>query len=76
MSSKARTIPIFIGINKNGDLRMFSTMPVRDEETGTWRSNHPFINSVMYEEFLKVVKQSNMTWESEPELFNVQINEQ
>lgn len=68
------TISIYLAVNKNGDVRMFTDEPKRNEATGKWESKHPFVNSVLYKEFVELVSKTNINWEHEPENFQLEIS--
>lgn len=76
--SKSKTMPetqiIWVAMNKNGSVRMFLDEPIRNRTTGRWESKRPFVNSKLYEDIIKIIEHSSVTWESEPNFFEIQIN--
>ena len=67
------SIDIWVAINKNGDIRMFTEEPIRNEATGRWESNHPFVNSVLQSQFEELCEKSKITWEMDPNPFTINL---
>lgn len=70
---------IFIAINKNGKVSLHGVEPKRDEKTGIWVSNKPYVNCYVQENIDEMIKHSSMTWDMEPEVIEIDvklINEQ
>lgn len=59
---------IWFGINKDGSFAAFSEEPHRNNKTGRWEGNYPFIGSTIYNELKGLVEKSNITWESDIEV--------
>lgn len=70
---KRKSIDIWVGINKNGKISMHTTEPTRNEITGTWISNSPFVNSVLYKNFSNMLEKTPMNWESSCEVFSINL---
>jgi len=70
---KKKTISVWIGVNKNGNISMHTVEPTKDEELGIWVSNSPFVNSVLYDNFQKMIEKTPMNWESSPQPFQIEI---
>ena len=41
-----KTQKIWVAVNKNGNVRMFTDEPIRTKQTGKWESKQPFLNSL------------------------------
>ena len=67
------TLNIFVVVNKNGAVRMFTDEPKRNNETGYWESKNPYVNSVLYKDFSNLCTKANLTWESEPNQFTIEF---
>jgi hypothetical protein len=63
-----KIINVWFAINKNGSISMFLNKPTKNTKTGKWESNHFFVNSLIYSQIKKLVEQTKMNWESEPEV--------
>lgn len=70
---KKKSIQLWIGVNKNGSISMHTNEPQRNEDTGTWVSNSPFVNSVLYKNFSEMIEKTQMNWESSCEVFQIQL---
>ena len=68
-----KSITVYIGVNKNGSISLHSIEPTRDEDRGIWVSKMPFCNSIIYNQFTKLVEKSNMNWLNDPEPVTVNI---
>lgn len=64
---------IFLGVNKNGNISLHIVEPKRNNDNGTWISNRPYVNSVVYNNLSKMIKHSKMTWEHEPEVLEIDL---
>lgn len=67
--SKAKTI--YLCVNGDGFVCMFSGEPVRDEENQKWIGKWPYINSIVYKNILPIAFSMGLTWENEPEIFEL-----
>ena len=70
---KKKTIKIWAGVNKNGNLSMHAEQPVRDEARGIWTSKLPFINSILYENLSKMFEKSDIKWTNDCEFLEFNI---
>ena len=68
-----KSITIWVGVNKNGKLSMHTVEPKRNEDTGTWVSDSPFCNSVLYNNLSETIEKTPMSWESSCEVFQIQL---
>jgi len=74
MGDKAKSVVVWFGVNKNGDVRMFlDEEPKKNLERGILVGNNPFVNSVLYEDLKQVVKNAKMTFNSDPQCIEMQI---
>ena len=69
-----KTQKIWVAVNKNGEIRMFTDEPKRNIKTGKWESSHPFVNSTLYNEVKSIIEHANVNWESEANFFEIQVN--
>jgi hypothetical protein len=69
-----KTQKIWVAINKNGEIRMFTDEPKRNVKTGKWESSRPFVNSHLFNEVKSILEHAMVTWESEPNFFEIQVN--
>ena len=70
-----RTLEIWVAVNKNGDVRMFTDEPVRNNETGRWEGKHPFVNCILQVQFEELCTKSKITWEMEPNPFEINLDQ-
>ena len=70
---KKKSITVWLGVNKNGKISIHTEEPIRDEEHGVWKSNSPFLNSVLYANLSQMIERTQMNWESGYEIFQIQI---
>ena len=69
-----KTQKIWVAVNKNGNVRMFTDEPIRNKQTGKWESKKPFVNSLLYTEVKSIIEHANVNWESDPNFFEIQID--
>lgn len=67
------SIDVWVAVNKNGDVLMFTDEPTRNNDTGKWESANPYINSLIQKDFDTLMKKSNVTWEAEPNMFTLSV---
>lgn len=63
-------IAVWLAINKNGDLQLFSECPTRGKISWVGKN---YINSMIYGAVLELVKNSTLSWESEPEFLEFSL---
>lgn len=68
-----KTVKIWVAVNKNQSVVMFSEEPKKNKKLGKWESNKPFVNSVLFTQLSDLMKKANQTWENEPQYFEIQI---
>lgn len=64
---------IYIAANKNSSASLHLVEPKRNENTGTWVSIRPYINSSMQKSMNDMIRHSNMNWNTEPEALEIKI---
>lgn len=64
-----KNMQIWMGVNKNGFVSLHYEEPVRDGNK--WKSNKPFCNSVIQNQFEDLAKRAQMTWENDCEVFEL-----
>jgi len=65
--SKTKSLTIWFAVNKSGFIGLYYDEPTRNEETGKWDSKFPFVNSIIYDQIVKLVEKSNITWKNDAE---------
>lgn len=68
---KIKNIQVWLGVNKNGFVCLHCEEPIRDGNK--WKSNKPFCNSILQQQFNDLVKRAQLTWENECEVFELSI---
>lgn len=68
-----KNVGVWTAVNRNGNIVSFTECPEKNTETGKWEAKHPFVNSVFYNQIKDLIVKANMTWESEPEYFEIQF---
>lgn len=71
---KNKTMTVWFAVNKNGYVSMYAKEPQRNEKTGKWDCNLPFINSLVYNQICQLVEKSGMDWTKEPECITFQMD--
>lgn len=66
-----KSLNIWLCVNKNGYVNIFNAQPIRNREAGKWVSKYPFVNSAIYGQMKELATKAQMTWESEPEYFEI-----
>ena len=66
------SIEIWVAVNKNGSVRMFTEEPIRNNETGLWEGK-PFVNCVLQSQFEELINKSEITWEMDPNPFTINL---
>ena len=70
---KKKSITVWAGINRNGKLSLHTIEPSRNNNLGTWVSNSPFLNSVIYDNLSKTLEKTPMNWQSPSEVFQINL---
>lgn len=73
MENKLKSVTVWFAVNRNGNVRMFLDNPKKNVEKGIWESNLPYVNSVIYKDITRVVQQAHMSFDSNPEVLEIQI---
>ena len=63
-----KSIPVWIAIAKNESIQIFTKEPKRGKES--WLGEY-YINSIIHESIKDMVKNSSLTWASEPEFLEL-----
>lgn len=61
---------IYIVVNKDKALRMFVDEPYREGDV--WKGK-PFVNSVLYNQLAPIIEKAGLTFESNPEIIQIDI---
>ena len=68
---KQKSMTIWFEVNKSGFVGLFTEEPKRNEKTGKWDSEFPFVNSLVYDQVVVLVEKAGLKWENEPECINI-----
>lgn len=66
-----KSIKLWIGVNKNGNISIHTVEPTRNELIGRWESKFPYCNSMIYQQFTDMFKKIGMTWEQDCEFIEI-----
>jgi len=66
-----KTVKLWAGVNKNGWVSLHNEQPTRNEAQGKWVSKSPFCNQNVQKQFTEMMAKVKMTWEAEPEYFEL-----
>lgn len=72
---KENTLVLYIVISKQNKLLLFSDSPQRDSDNVSGWKGTLYINSIIYNQLSKMIKQSDMNYNSEPEEITFTIKE-
>ena len=65
---------VWFGVNKKNDIQMFlDEEPTKNKELGRYEGKSPFINSLFYEDLKKIAQGAHMTFDSEPQCIEIQV---
>ena len=53
-----KTVKIWVDVNKNQSVVMFSEEPKKNKKLGKWESNKPFVNSVLFTQLSDLMKKA------------------
>lgn len=63
---------IWVAVNKNKFVVMFIERPKRNNYTGKWEGKY-YCNSIAYSQLKDLVEHAELTWQHDPEPFNLQF---
>lgn len=66
-------IDIWVAVDRNGWIGLYSTEPTKNEQTGKWDSPNPFCNYQVRKELEALIKRTDMGWNSEPAFFKITL---
>lgn len=67
---------LYVGVNKNGSVSLHTVEPTRNNNSGTWVSLRPYVNSNINKSMNNMIKHSQMTWKMEPEFIEINLSKQ
>lgn len=68
-------VQVWFAVNRDGFLGLYLEEPKRDDTTGKWVSDKPFLNTVLYRQVKDMVDKSKFTWSMDPECFAIQLGD-
>lgn len=71
MDDKKYTVKIWAAVNGDGFIGLYNAEPTRNTVTRKWESKFPYCNQLVYNQFSAMLKKAGMTWEYEPEYFEL-----
>ena len=73
-NQKLKSARVWFGVNKKNEIQMFlDDEPKKNKELGRYEGKNPFVNSLFYEDLKKIAQGSNLTFESEPQCIEIQV---
>ena len=66
---------IWFCVNRDGKVKMFLDEPVKNEKTGRYEGKSPYVNTLLYKDMCEVVKQSKMTFETDPQAIEIRVQQ-
>lgn len=63
---------LYIGVNKNNTISLHTVEPTRSDDN-RWISLRPYVNSAMHNSLKDMIKHSNMNWEMDPEIIEINV---
>ena len=71
METKKYTVKIWAAVNGDGYIGLYNEEPIRNAQTRKWECKFPYCNQTVYNQFSALVRKAGMTWEHEPEYFEL-----
>ena len=71
MKEKEVTIGIYAAVSKSGKVLLFTSEPLRDDGTQSWKGAPYFINSKVYPGIKSMMIDAGKTWKDDPEYFEI-----
>lgn len=66
-----RSVIIYITVNKNGSINLSLDKPIKNNDK--WIINDYFCNSTLYKQMYDLIKKSEMSFDSEPEVIEINL---
>lgn len=64
---------IWFCVNRNGKVKMFLDEPIKNEKLGIYEGKSPYVNTLIYKDMCEVVKQAKMSFDTDPQAIEIQI---
>ena len=71
MDNQKYTVKIWAAVNGDGFIGLYNAEPTRNTTTRKWESKFPYCNQAVYNQFSALIKKTGMTWEHDPEYFEL-----
>ena len=71
MEKNKYTVKVWAAVNADGYIGLYNEEPTRNEQTRKWECKFPYCNQIVYNQFSSLVRQAGMTWQHEPEYFEL-----
>lgn len=73
--NKLKSARVWFGVNKKNNIQMFlDEEPIKNKELGRYEGKNPFVNSLFYDDLKKIVQNSKLTFESEPQCIEIHVS--
>lgn len=66
---------IWFCVNRDNKVKMFLDEPVKNEKTGRYEGKSPYVNTLLYKDISEVVKQTKMTFDTEPQAIEIRVQQ-
>lgn len=64
---------IWFYVDRDGKTKMSLDEPKKNEKIGKYEAKYPYVNCLIYKEICEVVKHACLTYESEPQFIEIQL---
>lgn len=71
MEKNKYTVKVWTAVNADGYIGLYNEEPTRNEQTRKWECKFPYCNQIVYNQFSSLVRKAGMTWQHEPEYFEL-----
>lgn len=71
MEKNKYTVKVWAAVNADGYIGLYNEEPTRNEQTRKWECKFPYCNQIVYNQFSSLVRKAGMTWQHEPEYFEL-----
>lgn len=73
MNENSKVISLWLTVNRNGTVLLHCSEPTKNDSLGVWESEMLYCNATLYKQMRELVKNSGMSFESEPEQFEIKV---
>ena len=71
MEKQKYTVKVWAAVNADGYIGFCNEETTRNEQTRKWECKFPYCNQIVYNQFSSLVRKAGMTWQHEPEYFEL-----